>query len=135
MKRMPAILSFTLFIALCASAAYWAMQSFKPPVRAVTAPPPPAQAAPRLDAAAGLLGGRSSIATASNFQLTGVVVADNPAESVAILAVDGKPAKSIRTDEEIKPGVTVKEVQRGYVLLSDGGVIKRVELPKDAKRK
>ena len=135
MNRWPLFFSFVLFIALCASAAYWAMQWFKPPLRAVAAPPPTVQMTANLDAAAGLLGGHSSTIVASNFQLTGVVVADNPAESVAILAVDGKPAKSIRTDEEIKPGVTVKEVQRGYVLLSDGGVIKRVELPKDAKRK
>ena len=135
MKRLPLITSFILFIALCASLAYWAMQWFKPPVRAVVAPPPPAQTAPNLDAAAGLLGGRSTFTVASNFQLTGVVVADNPAESVAILAVDGKPAKAVSTDAEVKPGVTVKEVQRGYVLLSEGGVIKRVELPKDAKRK
>ena len=135
MNRWPIFFSFVLFIALCASAAYWAMQWFNPPVRAVAAPLPVAHPAPRLDAAAGLLGGRSSIATASNFQLTGVVVASNPAESVAILAVDGKPPKSVRTDAQVKPGVTVKEVQRSYVLLSEGGTIKRVELPKDAKRK
>lgn len=134
MNRWPLFFSFVLFIALCVSAAYWAMQWFKPPVRAVAAPPPAAQAAPRLDAAAGLLGGRSSLAVASNFQLTGVVVADNPAESVAILAVDGKPPKSVRTNAEVKPGVTVTEVQRDHVLLSEGGVVKRVELPKDAKR-
>lgn len=135
MKRLPLFTSFILFIALCASAAYWVMQWFNPPVRAVAAPLPVTQTAPRLDAAAGLLGGRSSIATASNFQLTGVVVASNPAESVAILTMDGKPPKSVRTNAEIKPGITVKEVQRGYVLLSEGGTIKRVELPKDAKRK
>lgn len=135
MKRWPIFFSFVLFIALCVSAAYWAMQWFNPPVRAVAAPLPVTPPAPRLDAAAGLLGGRSSITTASNFQLTGVVVASNPAESVAILTMDGKPPKSVRTNEEIKPGVKVKEVQRGYVLLSEGGTIKRVELPKDTKRK
>lgn len=135
MKRLQLIASFVLFIALCASAAYWAMQWFKPPVRAVAAPPPAAQPAPRLDAAAGLLGGHSTIVAASNFQLTGVVVAGNPADSIAILAVDGKPSKSVKTNAQVKPGVTVKEVQRGFVLLSEEGVIKRVELPKDTKRK
>ena len=33
MKRLPLITSFVLFIALCVSAAYWAMQLFKPPLR------------------------------------------------------------------------------------------------------
>lgn len=135
MKRWPLIASFVLFIALCMSAAYWAIQLLKPPVRAVAAPPQTAQPAPKLDAAAGLFGGRSSFAVAGNFQLKGVVVAGNPAESIAILAANGKPAQSVRTNEEVMPGVTVKEVQHNYVLLSEGGVIKRVELPEKTKRR
>lgn len=135
MNRGPRIATFVLFIALCASAAYWAIQFLKPPVRAVAAPPQSAQPAPGLDAAASLFGGRSSFAVAGNFQLKGVVVAGNPAESVAILAANGKPAQAVRTNEEVMPGVTVKEVQRGYVLLSEGGVVKRVELPERAQRR
>jgi general secretion pathway protein C len=135
MKRMPLITSFILFIALCVSAAYWAMQLFNPPLRAVAEPPRVNQPAPSLDAAASLLGGHSNSVVASNFQLKGVVVASNPADSVAILAANGKPAQAIRTNTEVVPGVTVTEVQRDHVLLSEHGVIKRVELPKDAKRK
>lgn len=135
MKRWPLIASFVLFIALCVSAAYWAMQLFKPPVRSVAAPPQTAQPVPKPDAAAGLFGGHSTAVVASNFQLKGVVVASNPAESVAILAANGKPAQAIRTNAEVVPGVTVKEVNRRYVLLSEGGVVKRVELPENAKRR
>lgn len=135
MKRMPLIASFVLFIALCVSAAYWAMQLFNPPVRAVAAPPRTEQPTPSLDAAANLLGGHSTAVVASNFQLKGVVMASNPAESVAILAANGKKPQAVRTNAEVVPGVTVKEVQRDHVLLSEGGVIKRVELPKDAKRR
>ncbi|OGB27675.1 MAG: hypothetical protein A3I66_07375 [Burkholderiales bacterium RIFCSPLOWO2_02_FULL_57_36] len=133
MKQWPLVASFVLFIALCASIAYWAMQVFTPPVRPATAPPPAARPAPSLDAAAGLFGGRSNVAVASNFQLKGVVVSGNPVDSVAILATDGKPPQAIRANAEVMPGVTVKEVHRQYVLLSDGGVIKRVELPEEAK--
>jgi len=133
MKRLPLITSFVLFIVLCVSAAYWAMQLFKSPLRAVAAPPQITLPAPKLDAAAGLLGGHSNAVVASNFQLKGVVVASNPAESVAILATNGKPAKAIRTNAEVIPGVKVQEVNRHYVLLLEGGVIKRVELPVDAK--
>lgn len=135
MKRWPLITSFVLFIALCVSAAYWAMQLFKPPVRSVAAPPQTSQTAPELDAAAGLFGGRSRGAVASNFQLKGVVVGSNAADSVAILAANGRPAHAIRTNAEVAPGITVKEVHSRYVLLSEGGVIKRVELPENAKRK
>jgi general secretion pathway protein C len=133
MKRWSLIASFLLFIALCMSAAYWAMQFFKPPVRAVAAPPQTLQPLPKLDAAASLLGGRTAVAVASNFQLKGVVVGGNPADSVAILVANDKPAKAVRVNAEVIPGVTVKEVQRGYVLLSEGGIVKRVELPEKAK--
>lgn len=133
MKRWPLVATFVLFIAACVSAAYWAMQLFKPPVRPVAAPPQTVQTAPRLDAAAALFGGRPTIAAASNFQLKGVVVAGNAAESIAILAAGGKPAQVVKTNEEVAPGIKVTEVHPRYVLLSEGGVVKRVELPEDMK--
>lgn len=133
MKRWPLVATFVLFIAACVSAAYWAMQLFKPPLRPVAAPPQTVQIAPRLDAAAALFGGRPTIAVASNFQLKGVVVASNAAESIAILAAGGKPAQVVKTNEEVAPGVKVTEVHPRYVLLSEGGVVKRVELPEDMK--
>jgi len=133
MKRWPLVASFVLFIALCASVAYWAMQLFRPPLRAVTAPPPASRPAPRIEAAAQLLGGRSNIAVATNFQLRGVIASGSAGESIAILAADGKPAQAVRANAEVIPGVVVKEVHPRYVLLSEGGVTKRVELPVDAK--
>jgi general secretion pathway protein C len=137
MKRLTLITSFVLFIALCVSAAYWAMLLFKPPIRAVVAPPEVQviQPAPKLQAAASLLGGHSAVVSAGNFQLKGVLVASDPLASVAILAANGKPARAFRTSAEILPGVTLGEINRRYVLLSEGGVIKRVELPEDSKTK
>ncbi len=135
MKRLPLITSFVLFIALCVSAAYWAMQLYKPAARPVAAPSFRDLPAPDPEAAASLFGGHSTAAVASNFQLKGVVMASNPDESVAILAANGKKPQAVRTNAEVVPGVTVTEVQRDHVLLSEGGVIKRVELPRDAKRK
>jgi general secretion pathway protein C len=134
MKRLPRVVSFMLFIVLCASAAYWAMQLFKPPVRPVAAPPRAAKAEVKPESAAALFGGgRSKVAVASNYQLRGVVVSGNGRESVAILSADGKPAQAVRMEKEVMPGVTVKEVHRDYVLLSEDGVTKRVELPDSAK--
>ncbi|MGA7595248.1 MAG: type II secretion system protein N [Gallionella sp.] len=129
MKRWPLITSFALFIALCVSAAYWAMQLFSPPPRALAAPPQNLEVRPNLDAAAALLGGFTKAVVASNYQLKGVVMASDPSESVAILVADGKKPQTVRTNAEVEPGVTIKEVQRDHVLLSERGVIKRVELP------
>lgn len=134
MKRWPLLVSFVLFIALCVSATYWGMQLYKPPARAVAAPPPAVQAPPDPRAAVVLFGGRQGpVAVATNYQLRGVVSAGINGESIAILAADGKPAEAIRANREIQPGVIVKEVHPRYVLLQDNGVIKRVELPDDAK--
>lgn len=134
MRRLPHIVSFLLFIALCVSAAYWAMQLFKPPVRPVAAPPRAAQAEIRPDAAASVFGkSKGNMAVASNYQLRGVIFSGNPRSSVAIISADGKPAQAVGVDKEVVPGVTVKEVYRDYVLLSEGGATKRVELPESAK--
>ena len=134
MKRWPLLATFVLFIALCASATFWALQLFKPTVRPVAAAPQTAPPDVKIDAAAGLFGGRpATFAVASNFQLTGVVVASNASESVAIVSADGKPAKAAAVDSEVMPGVTVKEVNPQYVLLSEGGVVKRVELAESTK--
>lgn len=134
MNRLPLIASFVLFLGLCASAAYWGIQFFKPAQRAVVAPPETNQTIPALDAAATLLGGHANAVLASNFQLKGVVVSGTPVESVAIMASNGKPEQAIRANAEVLPGVMVKEVNSQYVLLKEGGVIKRVELPANPKR-
>jgi general secretion pathway protein C len=134
MKRLPLVASFLLFILLCASIAYWGLQLFKPPLRPVAAPPRVAKSDIDPQAAATLFGGRAGkVAVASNYQLKGVIMSGSADESIAILSADGKPAQAVRVDTEVAPGVTVKEVHRDYVLLSDGGTVKRVELPESAK--
>jgi general secretion pathway protein C len=128
MKRWPLAAGFVLFIALCVSVGYWGVQFFKPPELAVPVQAQLNQPAPNLDAAVRLFGGHSTAAAASSFQLKGVVVSSDPAESVAILTTDGKPARAIRANHEVMPGITVRDVQRDHVLLSEAGVIKLVEL-------
>lgn len=128
-KRLPLLLSFILFVVLCVSVAFWGMQFFRPPVRAI-APQTSIQAPePSLSAGGTLFGGRMVEAAASNFQLKGVVAARPGNEGVAILSADGKPAQAVGIGKEISPGVSLKEVHPQYVLLSEGGVVKRVDLP------
>jgi general secretion pathway protein C len=86
---------------------------------------------PSADAAATLFGGNQVAVAASNYQLTGVIASG--AQGVAILVVDGQPAKAVKIGKEILPGVTVQEVHPRYVMLAEGGVPKRVELAPDAR--
>lgn len=131
MKRLPLILNVLAVAVLAASSAYWALQLYKPAQRPIAAPPPAMRAEPPIASATGLFGGAQVAAVASNFQLTGVVAAGS--ESVAIIVADGNPAKAVRLGREVAPGVVLREVYPRYVMLSDSGVAKRIDLATDVK--
>lgn len=132
MKRLPFILTVAAVAALSASLAYWGLQLFKPQQRPIAAAPAAQAPEPSLEAAKGLFGGQTAVAVASNYQLKGVVAAGDGRDSAAIVAVDGKPAVALAVGRDVAPGVTVKEVHPKYVLLSEGGVVKRIDLASDA---
>jgi general secretion pathway protein C len=131
MKRLPIVLTLVALIALAASIAYWILQLYQPPQRPISAAPSVAAAEPSMDAAATLFGGQAAAVVAANYQLTGVISAGT--QSVAIIAANGSPAKALLIGKEIAPGVTVSEVHPRYVMLSDSGVMKRIDLAADTK--
>jgi general secretion pathway protein C len=131
MKRLPIILSLLALIALAASIAYWVLQLYQPPQRPLAAAPQAALPEPSIDAAATVFGGQAATALATNYTLTGVVAAGR--ESVAIIVAEGSPPKALRIGKEVVPGVTISEVHPRYVMLSDGGIMKRIDLPSDSK--
>jgi general secretion pathway protein C len=131
MKRLPLLLSLLALIVLSASIAYWVMQLYQPPQRPLAAAPIAALPEPSIDAAATLFGGQAAAAVASNYQLTGVVAAGR--DSVAIIVADGAPARALPIGKELAPGVTISEVHPRYVMLSDSGVMKRIDLATDTK--
>lgn len=131
MKRLPLLVTVLAVAALSASLAYWGLQLFKPQQRPIAAVPLQAAPEANIEAAKGLFGGQIAAAVVSNYQLKGVVAANGP-DSAAIIAADGKPAMAYGLGREVAPGVTVKEVHPKYVLLSDGGAVKRIDLPSDA---
>jgi general secretion pathway protein C len=130
-KRVPLLLSLVGLILLAASLAYWILQLYQPPQRPLAAVPRTAPPDPQIDAAAGLFGGQVAVATATNYQLTGIVYAGR--NSVAIIVADGSPPKALMLGKELSSGITLAEVYPRYVMLSDGGVMKRIDLPADAK--
>jgi general secretion pathway protein C len=129
MKRLPWFASFAMFILLCVSIAYWGMQLFQPPLRTVAGVPQAESPALSLEAAKRLFGTRIATSpVSSNYQLKGVLAAARRGKSVAILSADGKPARAVAAGSELAPGVIVREVHPQYVLLSESGIIKRIEL-------
>jgi general secretion pathway protein C len=131
MKRLPLIFSLLAVIALSASIAYWVMELYKPKQRPLAAMTEAVMPDPSPDAAATLFGGQAVTVVASNYQLTGVVAAGR--EGVAILVADGQPPKALKVGTEIASGVELKEVHPKHVMLSEGGVLKRIDLATDDK--
>jgi len=131
LKRLPLICSVAAVAALSASLAYWGMQLFKPKQRPIAAVPTVQVPEANMDAARGLFGGAATVAVVSNYQLRGVVADTRGRGSVAIISADGQPAKAYPVGAELAPGVSVKEVQPRFVMLTEGGVPKRIELMAD----
>lgn len=128
MKRLPALLSLLLFLALCASLAYWLLQWLAPAPRPVAAPPVAQRPMPPLSAAFTLFGGNSQ-SGATTVQLRGIIHSGRARDSVAIIAVEGKPPRALHVRSEVTPGVELKEIRARTVILSERGSDREVVLP------
>jgi general secretion pathway protein C len=127
------IVNAALSAALCASAAYW-LAHLKAPAASIIPPILPAAPTPvDISAAASLFGSRISHGLPDRqFQLKGVIVADVPADSVALMSSGGS-VRVLPVNAEIAPGVRLAEVHPRYVMLADGGASRRIDLPENAK--
>jgi general secretion pathway protein C len=131
MKRLPLLFTLLALIFLAVSATYWGLQLYKPVQRPIAAAPVASLPEPSPDAAATLFGGQSVANVAANYQLTGIVAAGR--DSVAIIVAEGQPPKALKVGHELTPGVSISEVHPRYIMLSEGGVMKRVDLAADTK--
>jgi general secretion pathway protein C len=129
MKRLPGVFSFLLFLALSATLAYWIVQWTALAPRTVSAPSKSEHPMPPVSAAASLFGGRSSGSVIANLQLRGVIHAGSEPDSVAIIALEGKPPRALTVNSEIVSGVIVKEILNKTVVVSEKGVERELGLP------
>ncbi|MFZ6672434.1 type II secretion system protein N [Undibacterium sp. Xuan67W] len=132
MKRVPLIISFLMFIVVCMSLSFWGIQLFKPKARAVTVPSQAVAFEPGAGQWGNIFGASQIAQAASNYQLKGVILARRLNDSVAIVSANGKPAQAVGINQELSPGITLQEVHDQYILISENGIIKRVELPSSA---
>jgi general secretion pathway protein C len=132
MKRLPVIAGFLLFLMLCASITYWLLQWMAPSTRPLIVPMPVERALPEMSAAANLFGGNAEAISAISVQLSGIIMANRGADSVAIIALPGKPARSLHVNAEVIEGLVVKKINSRSVVLSERGVDREVRLPEFA---
>ena len=133
MKRLPIISSFLLFLTLCASITYWLLQWMAPATRPLIVPLPVERALPEMTAATNLFGGNSEAVSTIAVQLSGIIMANRGADSVAIIALPGKPARSLHVNTEVIEGLVVKKINPRSVVLSERGVDREVRLPEFAR--
>ena len=130
MKRLPVVVTFLMFIALCVSLSYWGLRLFKPQARNVAAAFQQNSYEPGTGQWGGIFG-NSQVAqvSASNYQLKGIVLSRRANESLAIISANGKPAVAVAMNKELSPGVTLTEVHEQYAIVSESGMARRVDLP------
>jgi len=133
MKRLPVIASFLLFLMLCASITYWLLQWMAPSTRPLIVPMPVERALPEMSAAANLFGGNAEAISAISVQLSGIIMANRGADSVAIIAIEGNPSRSLHTNDELGKGLVIKEIKATSVVLSTPAGKQEVALPSQQK--
>jgi general secretion pathway protein C len=134
--RFPAVraLSLLLFALLCAIVAYWTIQLFGhrspvAPAGAVARGQAPADLAQASRVFGGTVAATPAAAAALNIQVVGVVAAGK--DGVALLSVDGRPAKPFHVGQQVADGINLAGVESTTVQLHDRG--RTVELPAPAR--
>jgi general secretion pathway protein C len=128
--------TFLVWLLAAASAVYWALRFVQGPVApasaAVALPSSGVGAVDTLALAKGLGGGQVAASSAeipvvpsnlqaSRFVLTGVAVRRGaPSQSIALIAVDGKPPRPCRVGSPLADGVVLHSVSVGKAMLAAG---------------
>jgi general secretion pathway protein C len=132
--------SFALWALVAASIVYWGFRlaggqaSVTAPVPAPRPVPVDPVAIARLlgGSPAGLAAPAAAPSLASRFQLTGVVAGVRSGGGVAVISVDGKPARSFRVGAAIEEGVVLQSVRGRQAVLAaaaEGPALVTLELP------
>lgn len=122
------IATVLLAIILVASVTKWALtfsarRTPAEPLR--TLPAGQVEAAPSVDSAAiaRLLGASGS---AGNIRALGVIAEGATGKGVALIGIEGQPARPVRAGDAIAPGVVLAEVQKDGVVIDRSGARQQI---------
>ena len=130
--RLPRMASVALAIVLVASVTNWVLTFTSgripsEPVRNL--PANETQVAARaMDTApiARLFGGSGD--TATNIRALGVMAEGSTGRGIALIGIEGKPARAVRAGEAIAPGIILSEVRRDGVVVNRSGALQQIRL-------
>ncbi len=70
----------------------------------------------------------ASAETATNIRALGVMAEGSTGRGIALIGVEGKPARAVRAGEAIAPGVILAEVRRDGVVVNRSGAMQQIRL-------
>jgi general secretion pathway protein C len=127
--RMASVL---LAVVLVASLTNWALtfsarRSPAEPLRTLPAGEMEASSAP-VDTAgiARLLG--AAAGSGGGIRALGVMAEGSSGRGIALIGVDGQPARAVRAGETIAPGVVLTEVRRDGVVIERSGALQQIRI-------
>jgi general secretion pathway protein C len=68
--------------------------------------------------------------TTGNIRALGVMAEGASGRGIALIGVDGQPARAVRAGEAIAPGVVLAEVHRDRVTISRSGAMQQIHIAK-----
>jgi general secretion pathway protein C len=130
--RLPLIAAVAIAIVLVASVTNWVLtftsgRAPSEPVR--TLPANETEVGPRaMDTApiARLFGASGDAPT--NIRALGVMAEGSTGRGIALIGIEGKPARAVRAGEAIAPGVILAEVRRDGVVVNRSGALQQIRL-------
>ena len=129
--RILRMASVALAIALVASVTNWVLTftSGRVPSEPVrNLPANETEVARAMDTApiARLFGATGDAPT--NIRALGVMAEGSTGRGIALIAIEGKPARAVRAGEAIAPGVILAEVRRDGVVVNRSGALQQIRL-------
>ena len=123
-----------LAVLLVVSVSYWALtfsarRTPTEPVRVLPAGELDAQARSTDITPIARLMGSAGSGEVGNIRALGVMAEGGTGRGIAVLGVEGKPARSYRSGDVVVPGVVLHEVRKDGVVLSRSGALQEVRLP------
>jgi len=127
--------SIVLAIALVASATAWVLnfenyRTIREPLRALPADAVSAAAQPADIQRLAQLFGSTAEDSLNGIRTLGVIAEGSTGRGVAIIGINGQPARTVRAGEQLAPGIVLAEVRHNGVIVRRGGDLQQIRLAK-----
>ena len=130
--RIPRLAAIALAVVLVASVVNWVLTFTSgrvpvEPVRQLPANETEVRPAGADTAAIARLFGASGDAP-TNIRALGVMAEGSTGRGIALIGIEGKPARAVRAGEAIVPGIILAEVRRDGVVVNRSGALQQIRL-------